>query len=128
MIGLVYVGRKVSPREIIQIERINMSNHIDETTEEERKEFLTTLLDAACLSETATGIAKLVLAKGEDVLTTRQRFVYEEHVLGGYSNLTCKRCFCPIPLNEAICAKDLNEGYCGSCANALSKDQPRLDR
>ena len=97
------------------------NDHID-PTKSERDEFLETLLKQDRLVDPACGVAKLVLSKGEDVLTEKQRFVYEKHVLGSFAKLTCKRCLNPIPLNEAICALEDNDGYCGYCADKMSRD------
>lgn len=97
-------------------------NHdIDETTRE-TDEFLELLVNLGRLEGPALGIAKKVLAEGEGGLSGRQRHVYETEVLGDYADMECKRCMNPIPLNEAICAREDNGGYCAYCANAMSKD------
>lgn len=62
-----------------------------------------------------------MLKSGPDGLSEKQRFVYEKYVLGEYAKMTCKLCSDPIPLNESICAKEDNDGYCSHCANMLAK-------
>jgi hypothetical protein len=79
------------------------------------------LLNLGRLDGAAKGVAAKVLKSGPEALSEKQRFVYEKYVLGDYANTTCKLCKHPIPLNEAICAKEDNDGYCSHCANMLAK-------
>jgi hypothetical protein len=99
---------------------MGFNDHIDETPRP-LNEFLTTLINLKRLDQPALGIAKLVREKGEDHLSPKQTFVFQRFVLGNYANLRCRFCDNDIPLNEAIFCLEDNEGYCGSCANVLSK-------
>lgn len=91
-------------------------------------DFLEMLISLGRLEDNsvALGIAKLVLDKGEDILTEKQKAVFEKHVISPYLNKTCKLCQCEISLSEAIGAFEENDGYCSSCANMIERDEQRL--
>jgi hypothetical protein len=73
------------------------------------------------LEDPAAGIAKLVLVQGEEVLSDKQRHVYERHVLKEYFEIDCSRCHSPIPFGELIGAWE-NDNLCSWCINQVSKD------
>ena len=83
--------------------------------------FLQELINLEAVEGPALGITKLVIDKGEDALSEKQRFVFHRHVLEPNTVEACKFCECDIPWCEMSAALD-NGGYCSWCTNLLSKD------
>jgi hypothetical protein len=66
------------------------------------------------------GITKQVIDKGEDSLSEKQKYVFNNEVLKNYESKSCNLCACEIPWSEMYQALD-NGGYCGYCEHKLSK-------
>ncbi|MCP4115966.1 MAG: hypothetical protein GY737_11275 [Desulfobacteraceae bacterium] len=81
-------------------------------------DFLNEILD--CLDGTAKGITKLVIDKGDGILSDKQKFVFEKEVLDIYTFDECVGCGSNIPWSEMYAAYD-NGGYCGYCENRRAK-------
>jgi hypothetical protein len=88
--------------------------------EEDRKAFLRQLIDGDRLEDAALGITKLVIDKGDDVLSEKQKFVFKRDVLDVYVIRECSRGGCDIPWSEMMMAYD-NGGLCGYCAHMHDK-------
>lgn len=73
------------------------------------------------LDDPAAGITKLVIDKGQDILSEKQNWVFQKNVLDLYVTKECKRCGIDIPWCEMYGAHD-NGGYCGYCAHMMAKD------
>lgn len=93
----------------------------DRRDDEGYSDFLCELLRLEELDETAKGITKLVLDKGEQILSEKQQYVFQKYVIDVYVTMECKRCSCDIPWCEMLEAHD-NGGYCSWCAKMLSND------
>jgi|SRR6218665_1709429 len=83
-------------------------------------EFLSTLIDGHMLEPMAEGIARIVLDKGVEALSDKQRFVFEKEALGYFYVERCEGCGEDIPWPEMLEAAD-NGGYCSRCAQAVGK-------
>lgn len=93
------------------------NDHMDE--DDGFGDFLTEVLPE--LDDAAAGITKLVIDKGQDVLSEKQRWVFQNHVLDIYVTKECKRCGIDIPWSEMYGAHD-NGGYCGYCDHMMLKE------
>ena len=87
-----------------------------DTEAADRKAFLRSQLDRLDESP-AAGITRQVLAQGEDSLSTKQRWVYENEVIG---NNRCNVCSQIIPDSELL-ASHGNGGICGWCEHMMGK-------
>lgn len=67
------------------------------------------------LDNTAKGITKLVIDKGQGILSDKQKFVFQRDVFDEYITVECERCGANIPWNEMYAAHH-NGGYCDYCA------------
>lgn len=92
------------------------NDHIDE---DDFGEFLKEILPK--LDGPALGITKLVIEKGLNILSEKQKWVFQKEVLDFYVTDACKRCSTDIPWSEMSEAND-NGGYCGYCAHMMSKN------
>jgi hypothetical protein len=72
------------------------------------------------LEDPACGIAKLVLDKGENVLSPKQKAVFDKHVRP-YFDIECSRCHADVPDCELIGAWE-NDNLCSWCLHQVSKD------
>jgi hypothetical protein len=66
------------------------------------------------------GIVKLVVDKGVEALSEKQKFVFEK-AISYYVYKECKRCGCEIPWCEMSAAED-NGRLCSWCAQVGTKD------
>ena len=87
--------------------------------EEGFKGFIQGLIDLHKLNETAEGISKLVLDKGYNTLSEKQKKVFDIAIKQQYVD-ECKGCHCTIPFSEMLEALD-NGGYCGACQCRMEK-------
>lgn len=94
------------------------NDHIDD---DGFADFLQELLDCDALDEIAAGITRLVIDKGTDVLTEKQRHVFEKHVIKEFVTEECIRCGNHVPWSEMYEAYD-NGGHCSWCAKMMSND------
>jgi hypothetical protein len=92
--------------------------HMD--TDREYEDFLQEIVDGEHLEGAALGITKLVIDKGEDALTDKQRFVFNRDVKQEFITEECSRCGCEIPWCEMYAAYDTK--VCGWCAHHMAKD------
>lgn len=74
------------------------------------------------LDGAAKGITKLVIDKGDGVLSEKQKFVFEKDVLGQYVIEECARCGADIPWSEMYAAHD-NGGFCNYCEHMMAKQE-----
>ena len=88
--------------------------------EEDRKGFFQELVDGNYLDGAALGITKLVIDKGDDVLSDRQKFVFKRDVLDVFVTSECKRDGGAIPWSEMLAAHE-NGGLCGYCQYIIDK-------
>jgi hypothetical protein len=90
-------------------------------SEEGFYDFLQELIENKRLSDAKEeGIAKLVIDKGFDSLSEKQKFVFEKSI-DPYVFDKCKRCGCEIPWCEMSAAED-NGNLCSWCQQLGSKD------
>ena len=87
--------------------------------EEDFKGFIQGLIDLHKLNETAEGISKLMLDRGYDALSEKQKKVFDNAIKQHYVD-ECKGCLCQIPFGEMLEALD-NGGYCGACQHRMEK-------
>lgn len=85
------------------------------------EDFLRELIDGDHLEGAALGITKLVISKGEDSLSEKQKHVFRSQVMNEYVVDECKRCSNDIPWSEMMEAHD-NGNLCGWCAHMSAKD------
>ncbi len=76
------------------------------------------------LDGAAKGITSRVITHGLHGLSPKQLRVFKAEVVDEWLFRTCKCCQTSIEGNELICAWE-NDGYCGSCANMICKDEMR---
>lgn len=89
--------------------------------EEDFKIFVNELLSSCRLEGKEAGIAKLVLDKGYDNLSEKQRFVFDRSIENNTVE-RCHRCGTDIPWCEMLLALE-NGGYCGYCHHKMEKDE-----
>ncbi len=95
-------------------------------SEEDFENFIQKLIETKRLSNSKEeGIAKLVIDKGFDSLTDKQKFVFEKSI-GHYVYDECFRCGIEIPWCEMSGAED-NGGKCSWCQQ-LGRDDNELNR
>lgn len=83
-------------------------------SEEDINSYLQELLDNDSLNDSKEkGIVKLVIDKGFDMLTSKQKYVFEK-ALEPYITEECTRCGLDIPWCEMSAAED-NGGKCSWC-------------
>ena len=89
--------------------------------EEDFTSFIQELVDNKRLNDLKEeGIAKLVIDKGFEFLTEKQKFVFEESI-NQYVYDECSRCGEEIPWCEMSAAED-NGNLCSWCQQVGSKD------
>lgn len=85
------------------------------------EDFLRELIETKRLDGSKeVGIAKLVIDKGIDSLSEKQRFAFEDSI-DHYIFNECSRCHSEIPWCEMSAAED-NGGLCSWCNQVGSKD------
>ncbi|MBF6643905.1 hypothetical protein [Chryseobacterium indologenes] len=90
--------------------------------EEDFNDFLKDLIDNKRLSDSKEeGIALLVIDKGFESLTNKQKFVFEK-AIDYYIYEECTRCGCEIPWSEMSAAED-NGGMCSWCQQLSRHDK-----
>lgn len=90
-------------------------------SEEDFSGFIQELIDTKRLSDSKEeGIAKLVIDKGFDSLSDKQKFVFEK-AISHYVYDECERCHGEIPWCEMSAAED-NGGLCSWCQQLSSHD------
>lgn len=77
-------------------------------------EFLQAVIDNGHLDGSALGIARLVLDRGQNVLSQAQAHVFQVQVLDEYAQEDCDRCQAEIPWSEKYNAYH-NGGLCSYC-------------
>ena len=80
----------------------------------EFEEFVRSVIDNGHLEGPALGISKLVVAKGQNVLTPAQAHVFQAEVLDEFAQEDCDRCQAEIPWSEKYNAYH-NGGLCSYC-------------
>jgi hypothetical protein len=89
--------------------------------EEDFNDFLKELLDGQMLGDSAAeGITKLVIDKGYDSLSDKQRYVFDK-AIGEHFTDECSRCGLDIPWTE-MTATEFNGGMCGWCQQLSRHD------
>jgi hypothetical protein len=83
--------------------------------------FLREVLDTGDLGGVAEGITRLVLDKGEHILSPKQQHALQRYVVEVHVTEECKRCGCPVPWSEMLEAHT-NGGYCSWCDKMMSND------
>lgn len=90
--------------------------------EEDFGGFIQELLDGKRFNDSKEeGIAKLVIDKGYDALTDKQKFVFEK-AISHYEYDECSRCGNDIPWTEMSAAED-NGGMCSWCQQLSRNDK-----
>lgn len=84
-------------------------------------EFLSCLVNNDHLDGAAEGITKQVISEGEGSLSSKQKWIFQNHVLNEYVTDECTRGGCDIPWSEMYEAYD-NGGMCSWCAHMDGKD------
>ncbi len=79
------------------------------------------VLDYDVLTDKEAGIAALVLDKGYDILSEKQRYVFDK-MIDEHSVKECSHCGQDIPWIEMTAAKE-NGGMCNWCEHMWSKLQ-----
>ena len=87
--------------------------------EEDFEGFVQQLIDYGRIEGKEAGIAKLMLDKGYDALSQKQRYVFDK-MIDNNTVKECKRCVCDIPWCEMLEALD-NGGYCNYCQHMMEK-------
>ncbi|NOZ36038.1 MAG: hypothetical protein GXO80_12165 [Chlorobi bacterium] len=92
----------------------------DRYSEEDFSDFLNDVINSEELEGKELGITKLVLDKGYDKLTDKQKYVFDEKVVKYFYIEKCERCFSEIPWSEMFYAYDYNH-LCGYCEHVYEK-------
>ena len=87
--------------------------------EEDFEGFVEDLINYGRIEGKEAGIAKLMLDKGYDALSEKQKYIFDK-MIGENSVDECKRCGCDIPWCEMLEALD-NGGYCNYCQHMMEK-------
>jgi transcription initiation factor IIE alpha subunit len=87
--------------------------------EEDFNGFVEELINSSRLEGMEAGIAKLMLDKGYDSLSEKQKFVFDRAIEKNTVD-ECQRCGVDIPWCEMLEALD-NGGYCGYCQYMMEK-------
>lgn len=82
--------------------------------------FLQEVINGGHLEGAALGITKLVIDKGSDVLSSKQRFVFERDVIRDLTTNACSRCEGDIPWSEMYAAFN-NGKLCSYCSHMQEK-------
>ena len=87
--------------------------------EEDFEGFVQQLIDSGRIEGKEAGIAKLMLDKGYDALSQKQKYVFDK-MIDNNTVKECKLCACDIPWCEMLEALD-NGGYCNYCQHMMEK-------
>jgi hypothetical protein len=110
----------VSVYEVINCFILNCSRMENEDLfNEEFKGFIQELVENWYLEGKEAGIAKLMLDKGYEALSDKQKFVLNKAIKENYIK-ECSRCGSNIPLSEMLDALD-NGGLCNYCQHLKEK-------
>lgn len=69
--------------------------------EQSKNSYLQQLIDGEDIKGAAAGIAKKVIAEGEESLSGKQSYVFNEEVVKPYMHLKCEKCGTPIDFDDA---------------------------
>jgi len=111
----------LSPVSLVNTPKRNAMGLNDHSDDDGYGAFLQELLDGEPLEKSAAGITELVIEKGVDSLSDKQRGVFERYVLKEYVTEECTRCHSDIPWSEMYGASG-NGGACSWCAKMESND------
>lgn len=81
--------------------------------------YLKELISSNRLEDKESGIAKLAIDKGCEVLSPKQRYVFDK-IVENYCVSSCSRCGSDIPWPEMLDALD-NGGLCGYCRHVWER-------
>ena len=87
--------------------------------EEDFNGYLEQLIESGRLDLMQSGITKLVIDRGYDALSPKQRKVFD-YMIDTNTVESCERCACDIPWCEMLEALD-NGGYCNYCQHMMEK-------
>ncbi|MBR1928530.1 MAG: hypothetical protein IJ834_02175 [Paludibacteraceae bacterium] len=87
--------------------------------EEDFEGFVQDLISTGRIEGKEAGIAKLMLDKGYDALSDKQKYVFDK-MINENSVEECKRCAIDIPWCEMLEALE-NGGYCNYCQHMMEK-------
>ena len=87
--------------------------------EDDFEGFVQDLINTGRIEEKEAGIAKLMLDKGYDALSDKQKYVFDK-MINENSVEECKRCAIDIPWCEMLEALE-NGGYCNYCQHMMEK-------
>ena len=87
--------------------------------EEGLSAFIEELIDSNRLEGMEAGIARLMLDKGYDSLSKKQRYIFDKSI-ENHTIDECQRCGVDIPWCEMLEAL-VNGGYCGYCQHMMEK-------
>ena len=96
-----------------------MGNH--DENDDGFTEFLEQIVNMNHLDGAALGITKLVIDKGEDALSEKQRYIFQKEVLDEFTIEECERCGSNIPWSEMYDAVT-EHSLCNYCWHMTSKD------
>ena len=98
---------------------MSLKDQLDDP-ENEYRSFLQEVVDGGHLEGAPLGITKLVIEKGKEALSDKQKFVFERQVEAEFITRECTECTNDIPWSEMYAAYD-NGGLCGWCAHMTEK-------
>ncbi|TPW30323.1 hypothetical protein FJU08_11630 [Martelella alba] len=88
---------------------------------EDYRNFLERLVECDDIGDkTAEGITKLVIDKGVDVLSEKQRYIFERHVESRFPQPCCTQCGELIPWADAY-EHIHSPGRCASCEHSYQR-------
>ena len=87
--------------------------------EDDFEGFVQDLINSGRLDDKETGISKLMLDKGYDSLSEKQKYVFDKAIEKNTIKY-CERCGAPIPWCEMEGALE-NGGYCNYCQHMMEK-------
>ena len=82
------------------------------------KDYLEKLIQSGDLNSMQIGIAKIVIDKGPDVLSDKQKYVFDNYIIVEEDTADCYRCQCSFPSSEIY----ENDGMCSWCAHRSERD------
>lgn len=89
--------------------------------EEDFDGFVEQLIGSGRIDDKQSGIAKLYLDKGYDILSEKQKYVFDKSIEDNSID-SCERCGIDIPWCEMLDALD-NGGYCNYCQHMMEKEE-----
>lgn len=82
------------------------------------KDYLNERIESGDLNSIQVGIAKIVIDKGPEVLSEKQRYHYDNFIIVETETADCYRCQCSFPSSEIY----ENDGMCSWCAHRSERD------